>query len=169
MNEATKQLFLKLNLEQWTDGSAYVDWAVDCLEEGFDSKSLRLLAGFDKKHPYKIDFEELFRQSLNELGWRYLTDEEVLFDYAKSLAKEILSEEITPAEGVEKINSIFFQLGYPDELKMWNLLYEGHSYAWYDKSRWIPFMSTFNQNNWLEAVKLEATYLASKNFLEVTK
>lgn len=164
MNEATKQFFLRLNLNQWTDGSEYVDWAFTCLEEGFDSKSLRLLAGFDKKHPYKIDFEELFRQALSELGWRYLTDEEVLFDYARSLAKQILSEEIDAGEGVEKINSIFFQLGYPDELKIWNSLYEGHSYDWYDKSRWIPFMSTFNKDNWLKVVKLEATNLANANY-----
>lgn len=116
MNEATKQFFLRLNLEQWMGGDEYVDWAFTCLEEGVDSKSLRLLAGFDKKHPHKADFEELFRQSLDELGWRYLTDEEVLLDYAKSLAKQFLSKEIESVEAVEKINGIYIQLGFPDEL-----------------------------------------------------
>jgi hypothetical protein len=169
MNEATKQFFLKLNLEVHLDGSEYVDWAMDCLEEGLDSKSLRLLAGFDKKHPYKSDFEELFRQSLNELDWKYLSNEEVLFDYTKSLARQILSGEIKPAKGVEKIYGIYIQLGLPSELQIWDLLYDGHSSDWYDRSRWLPFMSTYNHEKWLDAVKLEAKNLVDANCFEVTK
>jgi len=165
MNETTKQFFLKLILEQWTDGSGYVDWAFSCLEEGFDSKSLRLLAGFDKKHPYKADFEDMFRQALNELGWRYLTDKEVMLGYAKNLAKQILSEESDAAGTVEKISEIYVRLGFPAELEIWNILNEGHSYEWFDSSRWIPGLSKFNRENWLEVVKREAKNLTEQNFL----
>lgn len=164
MNEATKQFFLRLYLEEWTSGSDYVDWAFTCLEEGFDSKSLRLLAGLSRNHPHMADFEELFRHSLNELGWRYLTDKEVLLDYAKSLAKQILSGEIEATVGVEKITSIYFRAGFPVELEGWNWLNEGHDDEWYDKSRWIPFMSKFNPEKWTAAVKLEALNLANINF-----
>lgn len=164
MNEATKQFFAKLYLEQWINGSEYVDWAFTCLEEGFDSKSLRLLAGLDKKHPYKIDFEELFRQSLEELGWKYLDKRESLLNYAKAIAKQILSDEIESVEAVEKIYKVYVQLGYPDELETWNLLYDGYSNDWYDKSSWIPFMSTYNHERWLQYVKLEATDLAKADF-----
>lgn len=163
MNEATKQFFLKLNLEHWTDGSAYVDWAFDCLEEGFDSKSLRLLAGFDKKHPYKADFEELFRQSLNELGWKYLSDKEVLLTYAKSLAEQIISGELDAAEGVEKINGIYIQSGLSEELEYWRFLADGSSSEWEDIT-WIPGVYKYNHDKWLEAVMREAKFLSERNF-----
>lgn len=161
MNEITKQFFLRINLEPNLEDSEYVDWAMECLVDGFDSKSLRLLAGFDKRHPYKADFEELFRKSLDELGWDYLSDKEVLFDYAKSLAKQILSEEIEINEGVEKLNSVYILLGFPTELEMWSLLYDGHSSDWYDRVWWFPFMQTYNHQNWIEAVKREAEYLVN--------
>ncbi len=164
MNEATKQFFLQLYLESELDGSEYVDWAFTCLEEGFDSKSLRLLAGFSRDHPYKADFEELFRQSLNELDWGYLTDKEVLLNYAKGLAKQILSGEIESAEAVEKIYGIYGQLGFPAELEAWSLFYEGHSTEWYERSRWIPFMQKYNHEKWLEAVKREAKDLIEADF-----
>lgn len=163
MNEATKQFFLKLNLEQWISGSEYVDWAFTCLEEGFDSKSLRLLAGFDKNHPYKADFDELFRLALKELGWRYLTDKEVLLNYAKSLAKQILSGDIDPVEGVERVNSIYIQLGFPEELEYWRYLADGNSSEWEDTT-WIPGVYKYNHEKWLEAVMREAKFLTEKNF-----
>ena len=108
MNEATKQFFAKLYLQQVTSDD-YVDWAFACLEEGFDSKSLRLLAGTDKSHTIKADFEDLFRQSLVELDWKYLDKKESLFNYAKDIAKKILSNEIGSQEAVEKIQEIHFQ------------------------------------------------------------
>lgn len=164
MNEATKQFFIRIYLEEEISGSDYVDWAISCLEDGFDSKSLRLLAGMNKTHSIKADFEELFRHSLLELDWRYLDKKESLFDYAKEIAKQILSNKIESVEAVEKIYKVYVQLDYPDELEMWNLLYDGHSSGWYDRSRWIPFMQTYNHERWLQYVQLEATDLAKANF-----
>ena len=164
MNEATKQLFVNLYLEDDFTNENFVDWAMNCLEEGFDSKSLRLLAGMDRNHTFRADFEELFRQSLKELDWKYLDKKESLFGYAKDIAKQILSDEIDLSKAVDEIHKVSVRLGYPDELQMWELFYDGHSYDWYDKSRWIPFMSTYNHERWLQYVKLEAIDLASANF-----
>lgn len=47
---------------------------------------------------------------------------------------------------------------------MWNLLYDGHSSEWYERSRWLPFIQKYNHEKWLEAVKLEATNLANAKF-----
>lgn len=168
MNEATKQFFAKLYLQQITDGD-YVDWAMDCLEQGFDSKGLRLLAGMSKTHSITADFNDLFRQSLSELNWIYLDKKESLFNYAKEVAKQILAGEIESVEAVEKIHKICIQLGSPAELEMWNLLYDGHSSDWDDRSRWIPFMSTYNHERWLQCVQLEAIDLAKANSLEEIK
>lgn len=163
MNETTKQFFLKLYLEDWTNGSEYVDWAFSCLEEGFDSKSLRLLAGLNKKHPYQTDFEELFRTSLNELDWKYLSVKEVLLAYAKSFAKQILSGEIEPDAGVEKVQSIYFRLGFPEELEYWSDLADGSSSEWEDTT-WIPGVYKYNHEKWLEAVMREANFLVERDF-----
>lgn len=141
----------------------FVDWAFDCLEEGFDSKSLRLLAGLSKDHNISRDFDELFEKSLNELGWRYLSESEVLPDFAKDIAKSIISGEQKAVDGVEMISDIHFRLGSPKELEIWMLLEEGHSDEWYDPS-WIPFLTTFNYEKWHEVVMREAKELASPNF-----
>ncbi len=163
MNEATKQFFVTLYLQQVTNGD-YVDWAVTCLEEGFDSKGIRLLAGMSKTHSITADFEDLFRQSLSELYWNYLDKKESLFNHAKEIAKQIRSGEIESVNAVEKIHEISFQLGYPTELEIWNLLYDGHSDDWYDSSCWIPFMSKYNHEKWLQCVQLEASDLAKFEF-----
>jgi hypothetical protein len=168
MNEETKQFFLKLYLQQITNGD-YVDWAITCLEEGFDSKSLRLLAGMSKTHSIKADFKDLFRHSLSELNWNYLDKKESLFNHAKEIAKQILADEIESVEAVDKIHEICVHLDYPNELEIWNLLYDGHSNDWYDRSRWIPFMSTYKHERWLQYVKLEAIDLAKADFLEELK
>lgn len=165
MNEATKQFFVKLHLKDELSGASYVDWAMDCLEEGFDTKSLRLLAGMNKTHSIEADFDELFRQSLEELGWKYPGKKEALFNYAKDMAKQVLSNEIDAVEAVEKISEIYVRLGCPAELEIWNLLNEGHSDEWFDSSRWIPGLSKFNRENWLAVVKREAQNLTEQNFL----
>ena len=163
MNEATKQFFAKLYLQK-ASSDDYVDWAFACLDEGLDSKSLRLLAALSKNHSIKADFEELFRLSLNELDWNYLSKKEVLIDYAKDLAKQILSGEIEPEDGIEIINKIYLQLNFPPQLEMWGY-FDGHSAEWYDRSRWwIPFISTYNHERWLEAVKGEAKDLIETDF-----
>ena len=77
MNEVTKHLFVKIYLQQVSNAD-YVDWAINCLEGGFDSKNLRLLAGLNKNHSIEADYEEHFRNSLSELNWKYLDERVVL-------------------------------------------------------------------------------------------
>ncbi|HRH40943.1 MAG TPA: hypothetical protein PKY82_04810 [Pyrinomonadaceae bacterium] len=165
MNEITKQLFARIYLDKITSDN-FVDWAIDCLEEGLDTKSLRLLAGLDKNHPIEADFNELFRKSLDELGWKYLGEKEVLLDHAQNLAKKILSGELDPIKGSEQIHQIYIQLHFPDELQYWRYLDDGHLSEWFDKVWWIPFMQKYNHKNWLEAVMREAKKLSETVFVK---
>ena len=91
-------------------------------------------------------------------------EERELFVQSKELAKKILSNEIETEEAVEKIRNIYVQLGFPAELEMWNLLYDGHSSDWYERSRWLPFIQTYNHESWLQIVRLEATDLANRDY-----
>ena len=168
MNESTKQFFAKLYLKQITNGD-YVDWAISCLEEKFDSKGLRLLAGMSKAHLIEDDFKDLFRQSLTELNWDYLEKKESLFNHAKKIAKQLLSGEIEYDDAVAKIHEVYIELSYPTELEMWSYFYNGHSSDWYERSHWIPFIQTYNHDRWIQYVKLEAIDLAKANFLEELK
>ena len=163
MNEATKKFFVKIYFEEEISGSDFVDWAIACLEDGFDSKSLRLLAGMDKTHSIRADFEELFRRSLQELDLKYLDKKEFLLNYAKEVARQIISNEIESVEAVEKIYKVYVRLNYLVELEMWGLLYDGHSYEWFDKS-WIPFVQKFNYEKWHEVVNREAKDLIKTDF-----
>lgn len=158
MSEVTKQIFTKIYLEK-INNEDYVDWAIDCLEDGFDSTSLRELAGLNKNHSINADFEELFNNSLNELGWKFLNEKEVLLNYSKDLAKKILSSEIEAVEGSELINKIYHKLSFPKELENWSYIDGGHSSEWYDRSRWFPFIQKFNHKKWLSAVMKEANDL----------
>ncbi len=163
MNQATKRFFAKLYLQQASSGD-YVDWASDCLEDGFDSKSLRMLAGLNKNHNIKSDFGELFRQSLDELGWNYLGEKEVLLDHSKDLARKILSGELETEKGSHLINQIYVQLGFPAELENWAYLYDGDSTEWYERSRWLPFIQKYNHEKWLEAIIRETKKLVETDF-----
>src|SRR5262249_40999699 len=102
----------------------YIDWAVKCLESGIDSKNIRILAALQRPL-YSSEVEDYFKKSLNDLGWKLPSRRECLLAYARSLAEQILSGDISPLDGCSKIYKVVVALQYPREMMSWVYLDEG--------------------------------------------
>ena len=163
MNEATKQFFVKFYLQQSTSED-YIDWAIACLEDGFDSKNLRILSGMEKSS-YTYEVEEKFRRALVELDWKFPSEKETLQDYIKDLAKKIISGGLNPADGCHKIYKVVYFLEYPKELSSWIYLDEGLEPETYE-TLYDLFASNPQETpeRWFQAIINEAKKLAETDF-----
>ena len=92
------------------------DWAVRCLEKGFDSKSLRMLASMNNAYS-SSELDEYLKRSLKELGWDKIKEQDYLMRYAEILAQEILEGKIDPLKAALLIYDILKDLDYPPELQ----------------------------------------------------
>lgn len=121
MNEETNTLIAKLYLGKAISRD-FSDWAVSCLEQDLDTKSIRILSSM-----FEIDsiseIDDYFHRALNELGWNFPKREECLERYAKLIARQILDADITPTFGCGEIQNIYYALEYPDYLSNWNVLF----------------------------------------------
>src|SRR4051812_4317717 len=91
MKISSAEIQVKYALRRIHDGD-YIDWAVGCLEDGLDSKSLRILAGFERfASPFEC--EEYFLKARTELALPEPTLEEALCTYATHIAQQILQPE----------------------------------------------------------------------------
>ena len=164
MNEITKQLFARIYLDNITSDN-FVDWAIDCLEEGLDTKNLRMLAASEKPY-YSDEIEIRFNKTLNELSWQKPTKEESLFSYAKEFADKIVNGSLSPTEGLRDIYLISLELNYPPKLKAWLYLNEGHDP---ETNEWLYDTygySKMEREKWIEAIKREAKKLSETCFDE---
>jgi len=94
---------------------ALSDWAIKCLESGYDSKSLRILASMSKWDSTS-ESDTYFQRSLKELGWDKLDRQDYLLRYAEILAGEIVGNKIDPIEAALEIYAILKDLDHPAEL-----------------------------------------------------
>lgn len=149
---------LKIIAERYL-GSAkcedYVEWARACLAANVDSKSMRILASLQKPL-YSSEVDDYFYRSLNELGWTMPEEQECLFQYARQVAQQILSNDLPPLEGCRKIYRIADALVYPDDLIAWFYLDEG-----LDPSG----LSDLQGESWDEAIRSEAERLLKESAL----
>jgi hypothetical protein len=111
------------------------DWAATALAHGYDSPTLRELAG---AHDEPRTLRDLFTTALEELGAPDLTETQALWVMAHTHARAIVAGLISPEDGAELIWGISTSLGHPDELN--SLLNEATDweYSWeidYDESR----------------------------------
>ena len=97
---------------------ALADWAIKCLESGYDSKSLRMLASMSKWDS-SSELDNYLNRSLKELGWDKIEKEDYLMRYVEILAKEILENKIDPIKSSRKIYQILVDLDYPQRLQGW--------------------------------------------------
>lgn len=126
MDIETYDLIARIYLSQSNFGtvnpSEIADWAVSELEQGRDSKHLRILASaFDAKS--RTELEVHFRQSLVELDWEYPTKEVATKRYSESIMQRIVKSEIEPFEGCKELCNLCIYLEYPKDLYNWNALY----------------------------------------------
>jgi hypothetical protein len=89
----------------WTLGvlepSDLPEIATKSLVAGFDTPSLRILAGSDGEE--SLTLNSLFEQVLSELGVSPLTRAEAARRYAAVISEQILRGEVTPIEGARMI------------------------------------------------------------------
>lgn len=99
------------------------EWAINCLEKGYDSKSLRILASMSKWDSAS-ELDNYFQRSLRELGWNKIDREDYLLRYSKILAREIVEDRVDPISFASIICEIQRDLDYPGELHDFFEIYE---------------------------------------------
>ena len=117
MDVRTNKLFAELHIGVVTSED-YVRWAVACLESDLDSKNIRILASLQKPlYSSEVDF--YFKRCLQDLRWAMPERRECLLNYARDLAQQILSGDLSPQDGCKKIYRVALALNYPKELTEW--------------------------------------------------
>ncbi len=86
------------------DEAALIDMALEALVEGYDSQSLRILAGENKKWFNAFEVRGYFRRALNELNWPLPSPQEAAQILICYWAKCIVSGDVSPLEGAQHIN-----------------------------------------------------------------
>ena len=140
-----------------------VDWANTCLQEGKDGEYLRELASMNKNYLDKDEVFKLVRYCFSDIGFRCHPSEiNTKFQETKEIAKQILSGEIEPYEGVRKISDISGQIAFPSSMALseWDYLEEGNHPECIEK---VWFFYKTNPQKWLEIVMREANKLAESN------
>jgi hypothetical protein len=116
------------------------DWAIKCLEKGYDSKSLRILASMSKWDSAS-ELDNYLQRSLKELSWDKIEKQDYLMKYAKILAHKIIEDKADPIKASRDIYQIYIYLDYPSELRGW---YEIDEMIW----DYEYFLKTGAQGSW---------------------
>jgi hypothetical protein len=91
--------------------------AVQALENGYDSPSLRQLAGADASNPQQI--RSLFLKALDELNLPLPSAREAGLSLARSIANEVLEGTVMPYEGAKRIwHEVYVYFPELKELKL---------------------------------------------------
>jgi hypothetical protein len=109
---------IKLLAERYFGRIELSDWAIKCLEIGYDSKCLRILASTSKSDS-DSELQNYFERSLKELSWDNAYKTDYLLRYAKIVAQEIVENKVDPIKTSLDVYRIFVELDYPSELNGW--------------------------------------------------
>jgi hypothetical protein len=103
------------------DMPALIDWAADALEEGLDSESLRILAGFSERTP-REEFGDYLQRTARELSLPRFTEEMCVGVRSRAMAWDLLSGEITVDRARQRMSPNSQQYGYEHRvLRPWFL------------------------------------------------
>ena len=90
--------------------------AVDAIQAGYDSPSLRQLAGTNEHDTEEV--HRLFAKAILELGLRVPPAAEAGLTLAQAIAKEVLAGVVTPYEGAKRIwDQVYTRLPELKQLK----------------------------------------------------
>jgi hypothetical protein len=118
------ELFLN-HLAGNATGEEFVDWAVAALEADFDSANLRILASLGSS-TLNSEAEFYFNRALKELAIEIPSEEIIIRDYVREIARKILADEITPESGATLIHrSVLYPFDHPKEFQDWCYLSGG--------------------------------------------
>lgn len=102
-------------------GEDWVKWAIDMVENGYESEHLYILAG--KMSPYNLfEIDSLVEKTLSELGIKRPTDNEAVDGYAYYLISQALSGILQYTEVLQELKNICIALNYHDSLYSFYLL-----------------------------------------------
>ena len=126
MNDETETLIARWYLAQNDYGiisaKDFSDWAIFLLEQGFDSKNIRILASMFNADNFS-EVENYFHRSLKDLGWQFPNIENSLESYARIIAADIIGGKIKPFDGCVIMREIYNSLDNPQHLSNWISLY----------------------------------------------
>ncbi len=100
----------------WLPAEDLVDVAVQALVDGWDSPSLRSLAGLIEVD--QRDAPELFARALVEVGLPPLSKHEALWEFIYQAAEQLARGERDVREGLRAISRSWSYLGCPDSLAL---------------------------------------------------
>ncbi len=134
------------------DSKKFVKWAVDVMELGYNSENLFILAGLDNEST-EIR-EKYFWNTVNELKINVeKSDAELIQNYAKTIAKKVVMEEIDVDYAFKIMLRICSTTGYEERYITFDLIEEDLEYLYYDNSTF--FNSTITKENRNEYIKEE--------------
>jgi hypothetical protein len=125
----TTELFADLHLER-LNGEKICAWAVSALEAGFDTESVRILAGTSLEAlPSFFEARPYFMRALQELQLSVPTSrEEALRAYTRSVAEDLVLGRIAVESALDDIHSaVVGPLNHPPDLMGWCYLWEGNA------------------------------------------
>lgn len=103
-------------------GEDWVNWAIDMVENGYESEHLYILAG--KTSPYNLfEIDDLVEKALAELGIKRPIGNEAIDGYAYYLISQALSGSLQYADVLQHLKNICITLDYYDPLYPFYLLY----------------------------------------------
>src|SRR5215510_8817812 len=114
-------IFGKRALGQLSSGH-YVEWAGEMLVEGYDSPSLRILAGLDR-FASSFEAEDYFLRSLNELNLTPPDSTTAIRAYACEIAQRVIDGRMSGKDGVRALFQISIATDYSREFITWIELY----------------------------------------------
>ena len=94
--------------------SALVDWAIDMVLSGVETKSIILLSSLLGRELDRAD--ELFRSSLFELNIDYPSKNDIRLYNAYIISSRIIHEKIQPNDGCAELGALWHELDFPDIL-----------------------------------------------------
>lgn len=97
--------------------SDYIDWATAMLEQGYDSKNLRMLAGLESDNTFEA--REHFLRAMHELDLSEPDPGTAMRAYACELAQRLASGTLDPVTGVRCLYDMCVIEGYPSDLMIW--------------------------------------------------
>jgi hypothetical protein len=108
----------ELLADKFLNKLAATEWAIKALERGFDSKNLRILASMQPiDSAYEI--RERQRLALAELGWNIYAPYVYMIQWARRIAKDILSGKTDPMKGSAELYLILRSIDALFELSAW--------------------------------------------------
>jgi hypothetical protein len=127
-----------------TNGQLFIDWATSLLEQGYDSPSLRILAGFvSEDYSSFFELESYLLKSLEELNIPVLGEDDAIKAYAYEILTEMVNNEIEKEKALNLLSEIVIEKEYPSYLFDFYLLHFS-----LDDLKYSPFAF-----HWKEATK----------------